>query len=101
MYWLYSVLYGLALIISLPYWLFAMLSSGKYRAGLKERFGRIDRRINFRSTEERSIWIHAVSVGEVLAVTGLASALQARLPKFRIFISTTTRTGQQLARQRF
>ena len=101
MYWLYSVLYGLALIVSLPYWLFAMLRSGKYRAGLKERFGSVAGRISLPATEQRSIWIHAVSVGEVLAVSGLIAALQARLPEIRIFVSTTTQTGQALARQRF
>lgn len=101
MYWLYSVLYGLALIVSLPYWLFAMLRSGKYRAGLKERFGSIARRISLPAAGQRSVWIHAVSVGEVLAVSGLITALQARLSEIRIFISTTTQTGQALARQRF
>ena len=47
------------------------------------------------------IWVHAVSVGEVLAVAGLVEELQRRLPQYRIFISTTTDTGQALARKRF
>src|SRR5208283_2889083 len=51
--------------------------------------------------DEATVWIHAVSVGEVLAVGGLVEELQRRLPQHRIFISTTTDTGQALARKRF
>lgn len=47
------------------------------------------------------IWVHAVSVGEVLAVAGLVEELQRRCAACRIFISTTTDTGQALARKRF
>jgi 3-deoxy-D-manno-octulosonic-acid transferase len=47
------------------------------------------------------LWIHAVSVGEVLAVSRLIQALDAALPEFFIVVSTTTRTGQELARERF
>ena len=48
-----------------------------------------------------TIWIHAVSVGEVLAVSRMVDELKARLPGWRIVVSTTTDTGQKLARQRF
>jgi 3-deoxy-D-manno-octulosonic-acid transferase len=51
--------------------------------------------------EDNVIWIHAVSVGEVLAVAGLVEELKRRLPQRRIFISTTTDTGQALARKKF
>jgi 3-deoxy-D-manno-octulosonic-acid transferase len=51
--------------------------------------------------EDSVIWIHAVSVGEVLAVAGLVEELKRRLPQRRIFISTTTDTGQALARKKF
>ena len=47
------------------------------------------------------IWVHAVSVGEVLAVSRLIQALDAALPGFFVAVSTTTRTGQELARERF
>jgi 3-deoxy-D-manno-octulosonic-acid transferase len=47
------------------------------------------------------IWVHAVSVGEVLAVTRLVKSLDAALPGYFVAISTTTRTGQALARERF
>ncbi len=47
------------------------------------------------------IWLHAVSVGEVLAVSRLVGELDRAFPEFQLLISTTTRTGQELARQRF
>jgi 3-deoxy-D-manno-octulosonic-acid transferase len=101
MYLLYTVLYALALVITLPYWLIGMLRSGKYRAGLTERLGRVPARLKLPQKDGRAIWFHAVSVGEVLAVSDLISALKTLLPETRFFISTTTLTGQTLARQRF
>ncbi len=47
------------------------------------------------------LWLHAVSVGEVLAVSRLVGELDRALPEFRLLISTTTRTGQDLACQKF
>ncbi|PYY18018.1 MAG: 3-deoxy-D-manno-octulosonic acid transferase [Acidobacteria bacterium] len=101
MYWIYSFLYALALTISLPYWLIGMARAGKYRAGLKERFGVVPSRLKLPEKGKSSIWIHAVSVGEVLAVAGLIETLKAEFPEKRIFVSTTTLTGQTLARRRF
>jgi 3-deoxy-D-manno-octulosonic-acid transferase len=100
MYALYSALAGLALLLSSPYWLFRMLRRDKYRAGLGERFGRVPDRL--RDPQRRpTIWVHAVSVGEVLAVSGLISELQQRATSHRVVVSTTTATGQKLARDRF
>jgi 3-deoxy-D-manno-octulosonic-acid transferase len=102
---LYSFLYSVALaagmVVSLPYWLFQMARHGKYRKGLAERLGRVPSRLRLPADEQSTIWIHAVSVGEVLAVAGLLEELQRRLPQHNIFISTTTDTGQSLARKRF
>ena len=47
------------------------------------------------------IWVHAVSVGEVLAVSGFIDRLRRHFPRHRVVISTTTETGQKLARNRF
>jgi len=77
-----------------------MARHGKYRKGLAERLGRVPSRLQL-PEEEPAIWIHAVSVGEVLAVAGLVEELRRRFPQHRVFISTTTDTGQALARQRF
>ena len=46
------------------------------------------------------IWIHAVSLGEVLAVSGLAERMKRTFPRHRVVVSTTTDTGQDLARKR-
>ena len=86
--------------MSLPYWLFQMARHGKYRKGFAERIGCVPSRLQLPGAEEPVIWIHAVSVGEVLAVAGLVEDLRRR-SRHNIFISTTTDTGQALARDRF
>ena len=95
---LYSVLLALVFVLSLPWWMLQAMARGKYRAGLWERFGRVPPRL-LRQTDTALIWIHAVSVGEVLAIAGVAEKL--RGTGRRIVVSTTTVTGQTLARQRF
>jgi 3-deoxy-D-manno-octulosonic-acid transferase len=100
MYLFYSALAAVALLLSSPVWLYRLLRHSKYRAGLAERFGRVPERL--RDSQHRpTIWVHAVSVGEVLAVSELISELQQRAPSYRIAVSTTTATGQNLARERF
>ncbi len=100
MYSLYSVLLLLALAFSAPWWLLEMLRHGKYRLGWRERWGGVPDRL-FNQVSVNTIWIHAVSIGEVLAVSRVVDELKAHLPGWRIVVSTTTDTGQSLARQRF
>ncbi len=97
---LYSAILLLGLLVTSPYWLIQMLRLGKYRAGLSERLGFLPSRIVSGDTRP-VIWVHAVSVGEVLAIQGLVATMRAALPDFRIVVSTTTHTGQKLARERF
>jgi len=98
---LYSAALAVAMLASLPYWVFQMARHGKYRKGFAERLGRVPARLQSPGTQEPVIWVHAVSVGEVLAVAELVEELRQRFPQHRIFISTTTDTGQKLARKRF
>jgi 3-deoxy-D-manno-octulosonic-acid transferase len=98
---LYSVVLAVAMLASLPYWIFQMVRHGKYRTGLAERLGRVPARLELPREHKPAIWVHAVSVGEVLAVAGLVEELGRRFPRHRVFVSTTTDTGQALARQRF
>jgi 3-deoxy-D-manno-octulosonic-acid transferase len=98
---LYSAALGAGMLLTLPYWVFQMARHGKYRKGLAERLGRVPARLQLQGEHQPVIWVHAVSVGEVLAVAGLVQELQRRFPKHRIFVSTTTDTGQALARKRF
>jgi 3-deoxy-D-manno-octulosonic-acid transferase len=97
----YSLALVLVLIVGAPYWLFCMVTSGKYREGLSERLGFVPKRLLSPSRIEPVIWVHAVSVGELLAAARMMEDLRRRLPEWRIVVSTTTRTGQALARQRF
>lgn len=99
MYVFYSLLLACAALLSLPWWAIQMLRLGKYRSGLAERLGSVPARLN--DAQPGSIWVHAVSVGEVLAVSQLIKDLQQQHPDRQIFVSTTTATGQALARQRF
>ncbi len=99
-YFAYSLLLLLVFTLSAPWWLLEMARHGKYRAGWRERLGMVPHRL-FDRVSPNTIWIHAVSVGEVLAISRLVDELKTHLPEWRIVISTTTDTGQNLARQRF
>jgi len=109
MFVLYSFILLLALILSSPWWLLRMATSGKYREGLTERLGRIPSRVRVGLIGQAVVWVHAVSVGEVLAASRLIEELTRQLAgsaapggqQWRVVISTTTRTGQKLARERF
>jgi 3-deoxy-D-manno-octulosonic-acid transferase len=111
LYFLYSLLVATTLLLSLPYWLFQMARHRKYARGLIERLGKVSARLTTRdnisppgfpsSASTRVIWVHAVSVGEVIAVSGLVAAMRSRFPGHSVFVSTTTDTGQALARKRF
>lgn len=106
--------YNLALLAALvagaPWWLWRMVSARKYREGLGERLGFVrggllrqaeDGGNGERPSPRPAIWLHAVSVGEVLAVVRLVAELDRELPQFQVLVSTTTRTGQAVARERF
>ncbi len=90
-----------AVLLALPWWGRELRAGGKYREGLGERLGRVPRERLGRVPGRGTIWVHAVSVGEVLAVVPLVRALRAARPRSRVVVSTTTRTGQALARARF
>jgi 3-deoxy-D-manno-octulosonic-acid transferase len=100
-YFVYSLLMGLAALLLLPYWLIQGLRHGKYLSNLSERLG-----FSFPSLSKLpadragAIWIHAVSVGEVLSGVALAKSFKQAYPKRPLIVSTTTMTGQALARQR-
>ena len=90
------------MLLSLPYWLYQIVRRGKYRRGFAERMGKVP--LRFKSAGDggrRVIWVHAVSVGEVLAVSGLVQQMRESFPRHRVIVSTTTETGQELARKRF
>ena len=104
MYTLYSFLTAMGMSLLSPYFLVRGLMHGKYLDNIPERFGwkfPPELRAGKSDAErEKSIWIHAVSVGEVLAALPLAKQLKEKYPQRRLVVSTTTATGQRLARER-
>jgi 3-deoxy-D-manno-octulosonic-acid transferase len=96
MYAAYSVAIVLFFIVVSPYILYQAIRYRKYIGNLPQRMGYLP--VSFNLDGDESIWIHAVSVGEVLTVRALLPQLRERYPRLRLFVSTTTMTGQQLAR---
>jgi len=97
MYLLYSLLTFLAFVLVSPYFLYQAIRHGKYLGSLRQRLGYLP--ITFNVDGEESIWIHAVSVGEALTARALVADLRERYPQLRLFLSTTTIAGQQVARR--
>ena len=96
MYAVYTLVTLVVFVLALPWFGWQALRYGKYVASLGQRLGRLPAGVN--ADLDESIWLHAVSVGEVLTVRALLADLRARHPGLRIFLSTTTLTGQQVAR---
>jgi 3-deoxy-D-manno-octulosonic-acid transferase len=110
MMWLYSFALAAGLVVSSPWWIMRMLTTERYREGMRERLGSVPQRLRDAvakfAEQRRVVWVHAVSVGEVLAASRLMGELEAALSKasgaeWKVVVSTTTRTGQALARERF
>lgn len=75
-----------------------MLLTGKYRRSLGPKFGRLtSEKLSLMKGTPR-IWVHAVSVGEVTAAAPIVTALRSRFPGACIVLSTSTETGQEMAR---
>ena len=101
MYFIYSFLMGLAALLLAPYWLVQGLRHGKYLSNLGQRLGFSFPSIDCLPAQRPgAIWIHAVSVGEVLSGITLARRLKQAYPDRPLLISTTTITGQALAHDR-
>lgn len=98
MYFIYSLLLILGFLILLPRFLFDALRHGKYVAGFRERLGLLT---PIQSGGQPVVWIHCVSVGETQAARPLVRAIRKRFPNHSIAVSTTTLTGQNVAREVF
>lgn len=97
MYFLYSVLVlGVFLVVS-PWFAYQALRYRKYIGSLGQRMGYLP--VSFNVDGDASIWIHAVSVGEVLTVRPIVRELRQRHPRLRVFLSTTTIAGHDVARR--
>jgi 3-deoxy-D-manno-octulosonic-acid transferase len=99
MYFFYSLLmvfYGAGLIVVLY---IRAWRRGKSVSGIRERLGFLPE--SLRHDGRLTFWFHSCSVGETLSVQPLAHALRRSYPEARLVFSTTTDTGQALARERF
>jgi 3-deoxy-D-manno-octulosonic-acid transferase len=96
MYLAYSLLTLVVFLVVSPYFVYQAVRYKKYIGSLRQRLGFLP--ITFNIDAEESIWIHAVSVGEALTARALAADLKTRYPRLRLFLSTTTMAGQQVAR---
>jgi 3-deoxy-D-manno-octulosonic-acid transferase len=85
----------LAIIITSPYIIWIILTQPKYRTGLGQKLG-----FFLPQQTKPTLWIHAVSVGETMVATDLAKSFMEISTDYRIMFSTTTKTGQELAKKR-
>lgn len=90
MFIIYDLIFLIFTLIYFPFYLFR----GKLNAGFLSRLGFLPAQLNL----DRPIWIHAVSVGEVIAIKGLVTELRKIYPQKKIVISTVTATGNKVAR---
>ncbi len=95
MYFLYSFLYTLAFVVLSP---LLLLRYKKYLSGFSQRLGFVP---NLDNSEEKVVWIHCVSVGELNAARPFIEKVLEKYPNYQLVISTTTKTGQKLAQELF
>ena len=96
MHLIYTILLFVYFLAVLPATAYGVWRRGKEPGSLRERFGRLPAAVN--PDRRPSIWVHAVSVGEALAARPLLRALREAYPEHRMVVSTTTATGQRVAR---
>ena len=100
MYILYNILLVLLTLLLSPFILFKLITVPKYRGGISQKLGRIRKSVQKAIRGTRPIWIHAVSVGEVMAAHPLIRELKKKYPDRKLILSTVTVTGNHTAHQR-
>jgi 3-deoxy-D-manno-octulosonic-acid transferase len=99
MYILYNTILFAAIFFILPYFLLKMVVAGKYRKSFIQKLGGRQKQILTNLGDGPRTWVHAVSVGEVTAAAPIVASLKMKRPELMIIFSTSTETGQQMARQ--
>src|SRR5580704_8733169 len=97
-YFLYRFLQAFGLPVLLLYFLFRGFRNRGYWQSLPQRFGFLPP--SFKQTGPSAIWLHAVSVGEVLACVELLGRLRSEFPHSELFVSTSTLAGWATAEQK-
>src|SRR5512143_2210213 len=100
MYIIYNIALAAATVLFFPVILFKLLTVPKYRGGLTQKLGRLRKGVLKAVNGTRPIWIHAVSVGEVMAAHPLIRDLRKKYPGRKLILSTVTVTGNLTAKQR-
>ncbi|MGH7207007.1 MAG: tetraacyldisaccharide 4'-kinase, partial [Nitrospiraceae bacterium] len=109
---MWYLIYNLLLILASPFILLVLLAKKRCRRGLPERLGifglsglsgsfgsQPDEREKSNKPDNPVIWVHAVSLGEVVAAVPLVRALHVRYPAYRLVVSTITETGREAVEQ--
>ena len=96
---IYNLFWPVGLLFFLPGYFMKMVRRGGYRKNFGQRFGMYNRELRVRLLNQRSTWLHAVSVGEVNVALKLANALRALERDLHCVLTTTTTTGFALANQ--
>lgn len=101
MYLVYSLLYALGIFLTAPYYLWRIRGRILSGADWRERLGFLPAQFGDGQLHSPGgVWVHAVSMGETLAVAGLVQALQAEYSDRRFFLSCVTRTGREVGEAR-
>ena len=98
MAYLLDLVYLLLLVAGSPWFVYAAIRKGKYREGWAAK---LLGRVPMRTGAEPCIWLHAVSVGEVNLLAPLLARLEQQHPEWVCVISTTTKTGFDLAKKKY
>ncbi|MCK8824295.1 lipopolysaccharide heptosyltransferase II [Fuchsiella alkaliacetigena] len=97
-YLIYNLLLAVLFVLYLPVAFYKLIIKGRYREGLKERFGFLPRSLKYLQ-EEQVIWVHAASVGETMAASSLVKELKRKHPEYQLVFSTMSDTGRETAQQ--
>ena len=96
-----SILYDLGYAVLFILYIPILLLKGKLHRGYCVRLGAIPKTISERLSNKQNLWLHAVSVGEVLAIVDLIKRIKREYPEYQIVLTTVTKTGYTLACQNF
>jgi 3-deoxy-D-manno-octulosonic-acid transferase len=97
---LYNILFTIFFVLSAPYYFVRMRRRGNWRPGFAQRFAHYHSEVKQALTNRHTVWIHAVSVGEVNLCTQLIRTIEPRAPNVKFVVSTTTTTGMAELRRR-
>ena len=92
------LVYNILLLIASPVIVCMLLAKKRCRRGLTQRFGKIPREYDLLNSPV--VWIHAVSLGEVVTIVPFVKEWKSRFPSLTFLVSTITETGREAVEQR-